>query len=60
MNSPIPPFGQKPHQPPFSKEEIPLIRKWLVERIAIQNLVDRINILPTRTVGWNGERATIQ
>lgn len=60
MNPPIPPYPQKPNQPIFNAEDTRLIRKWLTEQVAVQNLIDKVQSLPTAMVGWNGERATIQ
>lgn len=60
MNSSIPPYPQKPNRPVFNAEDTRLIRKWLTERVATQNLVEAVRTLPTAMVGFNGQRATIQ
>lgn len=61
MNSPIPPYPNKPNGPLFANEDLALIRKWLTERVAVQNLIERINFIPKRkrNAGENGQRATI-
>jgi hypothetical protein len=60
MNSSIPPYPQKPNKPVFNAEDTRLIRKWLTERVATQNLIETVKSLPTAMVGFNGHRATIQ
>jgi hypothetical protein len=60
MNSPIPPYPEKPRLQMPTAEDVKYIRRWLMERVAVQNLIDKVQSLPTAKVGWNGNRAAIQ
>lgn len=60
MNSPIPPYPQKPNNPVFNAEDTRLIRKWLTERVATHYFIESVKTLPTAMAGFNGHRATIQ
>lgn len=60
MKSNIPPFGEKPELKLPSAEDLHYIRKWLMERVVIQNLLDHMKAAPPSMVGWDGQRVTIQ